>query len=38
MMGGLKPEEIIGIFPLNEPDEAVCVLEWGMDELADLNE
>lgn len=35
MMGGLKPEDIKGIFPLNEPDEAVCLLESLLDELDD---
>lgn len=30
MMGGLKPEEIIGIFPLHQPEEALCLAEWAL--------
>lgn len=35
MAGGLKAEEIRGVFPLHEPDEAVCLFEWLLDELAE---
>ena len=33
LRGGLGHEEIIGIFPLHEADEAVCLAEWAVEEV-----
>lgn len=38
MMGGLDPEEIIGIFPLNQPDEAICLARWAKDQVLGTSE
>lgn len=35
MAGGLKPEEIVGVFPLHQADEAVCLLQTLLEELAE---
>lgn len=36
MAGGLNPEDIIGIFPLHQADEAVCLAEWALEQVQGL--